>query len=131
MTVQLTAPNTPCSIVVPEGALDGMVGEPTAASNTLTLIWDEDAPEPVIGTASKFSSTDARRVPLLIDFGERVTAMNPLDLFKTEGFGRRGSCRRGTCAVDGRCSAPRMHASEGSHPAAGRCPAVAPPEGTA
>lgn len=69
-------------------AAAGAVGEPTAASNTLTLIWDEDAPQPVIGTAGKYSSTDNRRVPLLIDFGERVAAMNPLDLFKTEGFGR-------------------------------------------
>ena len=45
-------------------------------------------PQPVISTVGKYSTTDDRRVPLLVDFGERVLEMNPLRLFNTSGFGR-------------------------------------------
>lgn len=51
--------------------------------------------QPVISTVGKYSTTDDKRVPLLVDFGERVLEMNPLRLFNTSGFGRCARRREG------------------------------------
>jgi hypothetical protein len=55
-------------------------------------VWDTQAPQPAISTVGKYATTDERRIPLLIDFGERVLQLNPLRLFTAEGFTR--------CAAD-------------------------------
>mgnify|MGYP001810831479 CR=1 FL=1 len=43
--MRLSAPNTPCNISVPAGALSDAVGEPTAASNMLVAVWDQQGPQ--------------------------------------------------------------------------------------
>jgi hypothetical protein len=52
------------------------------------VAWDTEPPQPAISAAEGYSSTDQRRIPLLIDFGERVLQLNPLRLFETSGLGR-------------------------------------------
>ncbi|PSC71772.1 T9SS C-terminal target domain-containing [Micractinium conductrix] len=86
--VRLSAPNTPCNISVPAGALSDAVGEPTAASNMLVAVWDQQGPQPVIKQLGKYATTEQPRFPLFIDFGERVLTTNPLRLFQTTGIGR-------------------------------------------
>ena len=86
--VSLAAPDRPCNISVAGGALAGVLGEPSAASNTLRMTWKTAGPHPTIGTIGKYASTTATRIPLLIDFGERITQLNPLGLFNATGLGR-------------------------------------------
>lgn len=78
------APATPHAYLPAE-----LAGEPTATSNTLSLLWDEQPPVPSIGIAGKYTTTQAPKVPVLVAFGERVMQANPLGLFNTTGFSRR------------------------------------------
>ena len=65
-----------------------LAGEPTAQSNSLSLLWDEAPPRPVIRIAGKYATTSSPKVPILVAFGERVMQSNPLGLFNTTGFAR-------------------------------------------
>ena len=89
MLLALDAPNRPCTVRVLRNALADQAGEPTASSNRLRLLWDQEPPQPVIRIAGKYASTSQPRVPVLIDFGERVLQSNPLGLFNTSGMGRQ------------------------------------------
>lgn len=53
-------------------------------------IWDTQPPQPTITTSGggKFLTTDQTKIPLLVDFGERVLQLNPLKLVKVTGFAR-------------------------------------------
>jgi hypothetical protein len=44
--------------------------------------------QPTVSTIGKYATTDERRIPLLIDFGERLLQLNPLRLFSVTGFSR-------------------------------------------
>lgn len=63
-------------------------GEPTEGSNTLVAVWDTQPPEPIVNTIGSYQTTDQQRLPLVIDFGERVLQLNPLKLFSVTGFAR-------------------------------------------
>ncbi|KAI3424051.1 hypothetical protein D9Q98_009414 [Chlorella vulgaris] len=86
--VRIDEANAPCTMTVPVGAFTDLAGEPTAGSNSLVAIWDTQPPAPTISTIGKYATTDERRIPLLIDFGERVLQLNPLRLFSVTGFSR-------------------------------------------
>jgi len=45
VTIQLASPNVRCNVSVAAGALSGAAGEPSAASNTLSLLWDLQGPQ--------------------------------------------------------------------------------------
>ena len=45
VTIQLAGPNVRCNVSVAAGALSAAAGEPTAASNTLSLLWDLEGPQ--------------------------------------------------------------------------------------
>ncbi|KAL4433769.1 hypothetical protein ABPG75_000210 [Micractinium tetrahymenae] len=64
------------------------IGQASAASNSLVLVWDTSPPQPSICQAGKYSSTDESVIPLLLDFGERVRELNLLNLFNITGAGR-------------------------------------------
>ncbi|PRW60571.1 rhamnose-binding lectin-like [Chlorella sorokiniana] len=88
VTIQLAEPNVRCNISVAAGALRAAAGEPTAASNTLSLLWDLEGPQPRINTVGRYAAASTPRVPLVIDYGERLATLNPLGLFTARGFGR-------------------------------------------
>ena len=44
--------------------------------------------QPSVRKIGKFLSTSQPKVPLMVDFGERVMALDPLKLFNATGFGR-------------------------------------------
>ncbi|PRW60393.1 type 1 secretion target domain-containing [Chlorella sorokiniana] len=88
VTIQLADPNVRCNVSIAAGALSAAAGEPTAASNTLSLLWDLEGPQPRINTVGRYAAASTPRIPLLLDFGERVAMVNPLGLFTARGFGR-------------------------------------------
>ena len=45
VTIQLAGPNLRCNVSVAAGALTAAAGEPTAGSNTLSLLWDLQGPQ--------------------------------------------------------------------------------------
>ena len=57
ITVSLAAPDRPCNVTVPDGALTGEVGEPTAASNTLRITWKTQGPQVRWGGSWRCSCT--------------------------------------------------------------------------
>lgn len=68
-------------------------------------------PQPSIRPLGKFLGTSDPRVLLLISFGERVLAVNPLHLFGAGGFSRWGRCEHalGVCAFLKACAAAALH----------------------
>lgn len=50
--IQLAEPNVRCNVSVAAGALTAEAGQPTAASNTLSLLWDQQGPQVSSGLSS-------------------------------------------------------------------------------
>lgn len=86
VTVRLDSPDQLVSISVAENAFADLIGQPSAASNTIAVVHDTTGPQTTIRSSTGYTVTDSPSPIIIVDFGERVLGADAADLFTITGI---------------------------------------------